>query len=312
MRNLFLVPLASSFGSSGTAVTLARHGGTLVVTAKFDPGRALDAIGRHRPHLVFGVPTMFAMMLDHPRLDTVDTSSLRAMVAGGSRIDPGTVAAIRDRFGCAFVNCYGSADGVNCTTDPTDPPRKADQAVGRPNPAVAAIRIVGDDDRDVAPGEVGEIWGLGPMSPLCYVDADFDGRYRTAGGWVRTGDLGRIDESGFLHVVGRRNDVIIRGGRNLSPVEVELLLVQHPAVRQVACVGIPDRLMGERMAACVVVRDGTTAPVLTDLTGYLTDVHGLEPAKLPEHLAVLAELPLSAAGKIDKRWLREHLTPAVA
>lgn len=165
-------------------------------------------------------------------------------------------------------------------------PEHADEAAGRPNPAVAAIRIVGDDDRDVPAGGTGEIWGLGPMSPLCYVDADIDDR---SGGWTRTGDLGRIDEHGFLHVVGRRNDVIIRGGRNLPP-----------AVRQVACVGVPDCLMGERFA-CLVVRDGMPVPALTELTGYLTEVQGLEPAKLPENLTALTELPLSAAGKIDKR-----------
>ncbi|MFI5492391.1 class I adenylate-forming enzyme family protein [Actinoplanes sp. NPDC051859] len=310
MRNLFLVPLASSFGSSGTAVTLARHGGTLIVTAKFDPGRALDLIDRHGPHLVFGVPTMYAMMLDHPRLPGTDTTALHAVVAGGSRIDPATVAAVRDRFGCAVINCYGSADGVNCTTDPAEPPRDIHDAVGRPNSAVAAIRIVGDDGHDVPAGDVGEIWGLGPMSPLCYVDPEFDGRYRTDGGWARTGDLGRIDEHGYLHVVGRRNEIVIRGGRNLSPVEVELLLAQHPAVRQVACVGVPDRLMGERMGACIAVRDGVEPPTLTALTGYLREEHGLESAKLPERLAVLGELPLTAAGKLDKRWLREHLEQA--
>ncbi|OJF09745.1 class I adenylate-forming enzyme family protein [Couchioplanes caeruleus] len=307
MRNLFLVPLGSSFGSSGTAVTLARHGGTLIVAGRFETGRALELIDRHEPHLVFGVATMFAMMLDHPRLARTGTSSLRAMVAGGSRIDPATVAAVRERFGCAVVNCYGSADGVNCTTDPAEPPREIHEAVGRPNSAVAAIRIVGENGRDVPAGEVGEIWGLGPMSPLCYVDPEFDGRYRTDGGWARTGDLGRIDEHGYLHVVGRRNEIVIRGGRNLSPVEVELLLAQHPAVRQVACVGVPDRLMGERMGACIAVREGAEPPTLTTLAAYLSGVHGLETAKLPERLAVLGELPLTAAGKIDKRWLREHL-----
>ncbi|MBO4161303.1 class I adenylate-forming enzyme family protein [Micromonospora antibiotica] len=308
MRNLFLVPLASSFGSSGSAVTIARHGGTLLVQSRFDAGRALDLIDTHQPSLVFGVPTMFTMMLDHPRLATTNTSSLRAVVAGGSRVDPATVQACRDRFDTAFVNCYGSADGVNCTTDPLDPPTAVHDAVGRPNPAVAAVRIVGDDDTDVPTGEVGEIWGLGPMSPLCYVDPEFDDRYRVEGGWVRTGDLGRIDADGFLHVVGRRNEIIIRGGRNLSPVEVELLIAQHPAVRQVACVGVTDRLMGERMAACVAVREGAAAPTLTELADYLTDVHGLEHAKLPERLVVLDTLPLSAAGKVDKRWLRERLT----
>ncbi|WJK44083.1 class I adenylate-forming enzyme family protein [Solwaraspora sp. WMMA2056] len=308
MRNLFLVPLASSFGSSGSAVTVARFGGTLLVQSRFDAARALELIDRHGPHLVFGVPTMFTMMLDHPHLSRVDMSTVRAVVAGGSRVDPATVAACRDRFGCAYVNCYGSADGVNCTTDPADPPEEVHDAVGRPNPAVAAVRVVDEEGRDVAPGEVGEIWGLGPMSPHCYVDADFDVRYRTDDGWVRTGDLGRIDVDGFLHVVGRRNEIIIRGGRNLSPVEVELLVAQHPAVRQVACVGVPDRLMGERMAVCLALREGATAPTLGELAHYLTDVHGLERAKLPERLRVFDTLPLSPAGKVDKRWLREQFT----
>lgn len=308
MRNLFLVPLASSFGSSGTAVTLARHGGTLLVTAKFQAGRALRIIHEHRPALVFGVPTMFAMMMDDPAMARTDTSSLQAVVAGGSRIDPATVDACRERFGTAFINCYGSADGVNCTTDPDDPPEEVHDAVGRPNSAVAAIRIVGEDDRDVPQGEVGEIWGLGPMSPICYVDPEFDARYRTEGGWVRTGDLGWQDEQGFLHVVGRRNEVVIRGGRNLSPVEVELLIAQHPSVRQVACFGVPDRLMGERMGTCLSLREGAGAITLDELADYLVEVHGLETAKLPERMAILDELPLSAAGKIDKRWLREHLT----
>lgn len=307
MRNLFLVPLASSFGSSGTAVTLARHGGTLIVQAKFDPARAVELIERARPHLIFGVPTMFAMMLDDPRLTGADTSSVRALVAGGSRIDPATVAACRDRFRTEFVNCYGSADGVNCTTDPQTPPGEIHSVVGRPNPEVAAIRIVGDDGSDVPAGTVGEIWGLGPMSPHCYLDPEFDARYRMAGGWVRTGDLGLMDARGYLHVVGRRNEIVIRGGRNISPTEVELLLAQHPAVRQVACVGVPDPLMGERMAACVAVREGATAPTLGELCGYLTATHGLEPVKLPERLRLFDELPLSAAGKIDKRWLRERL-----
>ena len=311
MRNLFLVPLASSFGSSGTAVTLCRHGGTLVVQSRFDPGHSLDLITAARPHLVFGVPTMYTLMLDRPRIRDTDMSSLRAVVAGGSRVDPATVAACRAAFGCAFVNCYGSADGVNSTTDLADPPETAHTAVGRPNHAVAAIRVV-DDGRDVRVGEVGEILGLGPMSPLCYVDDGFNTRYRTADGWVRTGDLGRIDEQGYLHVVGRRNEVIIRGGRNLSPVEVELLLGQHPAVRQVACVGVADRVMGERMAACLSLRVGATPPTLSELAAYLVDQHGLEQAKLPELLVILDLLPLNAAGKIDKRWLREHIAGRTA
>lgn len=307
MRNLFLVPLASSFGSSGTAVTLARFGGTLLVQPRFDAEACLRLIATRRPHLVFGVPAMFQKLLASPALGSTDTSSLHAVVAGGSRVDPATVAACRQALGCAFVNCYGSADGVNCTSRLDADPARLHTAVGRPDPAVAAIRVVGVCGRDMPNGEVGEIWALGPMSPMCYVDPELDSRYRAPGGWVRTGDLGRLDADGQLHIVGRSKEIVIRGGRNISPVEVELLVAQHPAVRAAVCVGVPDPMLGERLAVCVVPRDGTAPPTLTALSRYLVEEHGLETVKLPEQLKVLSELPLNAAGKVDKPALRELL-----
>lgn len=312
MRNLFLVPLGSSFGSSGTAVTLARFGGTLLVQPRFDATACLELIATHRPQLVFGVPAMFQKLLASPALATTDASSLHAVVAGGSRVDPATVSACRAAFGCAFVNCYGSADGANCTTPVDSDPAQLHSAVGRPDPAVAAIRLVGKDDQDVPAGEVGEIWALGPMSPLCYVDPDLDAQYRAPGGWARTGDLGRLGTDGQLHVVGRCRDVVIRGGRNISPVEVELLAAQYPAVLAVVCLGVPDSVLGERLAACVVVRPGVPAPTLPDLTRYLVEEHGLETVKLPERLELLDELPLNAAGKVDKQALRARLSAGTA
>lgn len=307
MRNLFLVPLASSFGSSGTAVTVARFGGTLLVQSRFDATACLQLIATRRPHLVFGVPAMFQKLLASPALAATDTSSLHAVIAGGSRVDPATVNACRVAFGCAFVNCYGSADGVNCTTPVDSDPAQLHSAVGRPDPAVAAIRVVGEDGRDVPAGDMGEIWALGPMSPLCYVDPDLDARYRAPGGWVRTGDLGRLGADGQLHVVGRCREVVIRGGRNISPVEVELLATQHPAIHAVTCVGVPDPVLGERLAACVVARPGMPAPTLQALTRYLVEEHGLETVKLPERLEIVDELPLNAAGKVDKQALRARL-----
>jgi acyl-CoA synthetase (AMP-forming)/AMP-acid ligase II len=310
MRNLFLVPLASSFGSSGTAVTVARFGGTLLVQPRFDATACLELIATYRPHLVFGVPAMFQKLLASPTLATTDTSSLHAVVAGGSRVDPATVTACRKALGCVFVNCYGSADGVNCTTPLDAAPAQLHSAVGHPDPAVAVIRVVGDDGQDVPAGDIGEIWALGPMSPLCYVDPDLDARYRAPGGWARTGDLGRLGTDGQLHVVGRCKEVVIRGGHNISPIEVELLTAQHPAVLAAACIGVPDPVLGERLAACVVVRPGAPVPSLPALTRYLIDEHGLETVKLPERLEVLDELPLNPAGKVDKRALRALLSAA--
>ncbi|MFD9737302.1 class I adenylate-forming enzyme family protein [Umezawaea sp. NPDC059074] len=305
LRALFLVPLASSFGSNGTTVTLARHGGTVVAQAKFTPEATLDLVERARPTHLFGVPTMFRMLVDHPRLATTDTSSIRVIAPGGAQLDAVTAAACREAFDCVVVNVYGSADGVNCHTALDDPPERATGA-GRPNPAVAEIRIVDDALNPVPDGQVGEIVARGPMTPMRYLGDDtLNERHRTPDGWVRTGDLGVLDADGYLDVVGRRKDIVIRGGDNISPVEVEQLLVGHPAVRDAACVGVPDELMGERLCACLVLVEGATVAV-EDLGTFL-GAAGLARYKHPERLLVLEELPLSPAGKVDKDALRRRI-----
>ncbi|MGY3203318.1 class I adenylate-forming enzyme family protein [Streptomyces sp. TE5632] len=314
-RCLFLVPLASAFGSNGTAVTLARHGGTLVLLDHFTPEAALEALAEHEPTHVLGVPTMIRMMLDR-----IAEGAFRkfvpptAVVVGGSPLDEATAAEARRAFGCPVVNLYGSADGVNCHTglavESPDGDGRPGIAAGHPDPRVTDIRIAVPGTREleeVRGGTVGKIVARGPMTPLCYVAApDLDTRYRTPDGWVRTGDLGLIDEDGTLQVVGRLKDVVIRGGVNISPAEVEVELAAHPGVRDVVCVGVPDPVMGERLAACVVPRD-ETAPMLEDLCAHL-DARGLERRKHPERVLVLGELPLTPAGKPDRAALRERCT----
>ncbi len=310
LRSLFLIPLGSSFGSNATPVTLARHGGTLLLQRRFDAAGALALIDEHQPTHVLGVGAMYQRLLAHERSRSIDTRSLRALVAGGSRIDSATVQACRTRFGCAFVNLYGSADGVACLTDPADTPQMTSESVGYPNPSVTTIRVV-DEDGDALPvGQEGEILSRGPMSPLCYVNAPaLDDRYRTATGWVRTGDRGRFDETGRLFVVGRLKEIIVRGGLNVSPVEIEQLLHLHPEVRQVACVGVADCDLGERVCACVVPRDPQCPPCLEELTAFL-EARGLERKKLPERLELLDDLPISPAGKVAKHALRRWLATA--
>ncbi|WP_314246741.1 class I adenylate-forming enzyme family protein [Streptomyces kutzneri] len=314
---LFLVPLASAFGSNGTAVTLARHGGTLVLLDHFTPEAAIEAVREHRPTHILGVPTMVRMMLE--RLDGTDEKlpAPTALVLGGAPLDETTAAAAAEAFGCPVVNLYGSADGVNCHTGlgNTVPPTDGSGVVaGHPDPRVAEIRIADPDTHEPLPdGTVGEIISRGPMTPLCYVGApDLDARYRTPDGWVRTGDLGYLDSDSVLHIVGRLKDIVIRGGANISPAEVERELTAHPQIRDVACVGVPDPLMGERLAACVVPRGGQPL-TLASLGEHLTR-RGLERSKHPERLLLIAELPLTAAGKPDRAALRERLaaTSAVA
>lgn len=304
MRAMFLVPLGSSFGSCCTFGVLATLGGSLVLQAKFDVDAVLRSVAEHRPTHIAGVPTMFQRMLASPLLGEVDTSSLRALISGGSLVDPLTVQRCVTKLGCAFVNLYGSADGVNCHTTLEDPVRAAQHTVGRPNPAVCGIRVVDvDSGVDLPHGRVGEVLARGPMSPMCYVAApELDEQYRTPDGWARTGDLGLIDVNGRLRLTGRMKEIIIRGGSNISPAEVEGVVAGHPAVLSVACIPVPDTDLGQRVCACLVAVPGQTLPTLAELTEFL-GAQGLEPRKFPEFLVEVDAFPLTPAGKVDKRAL---------
>jgi acyl-CoA synthetase (AMP-forming)/AMP-acid ligase II len=212
VRALVLVPLSSSYGSLGI-VTLARHGGTVVLLERFEAAGALRAVTAYRPTHVFGVPTMLRRMTDLPAGPDEDHSALHSVVGSAALLNPATVRTCRARFGCPVVNVYGSSDGVNCHT------ARPDAGLGRPDPAVAAIRI----------GAGGEIQARGPMTPLCYVDApELDARHRLPGGWVRTGDRGFLDTTSTLHLTDRLRPVVLRGGWTVSPAEVETQLSAHP------------------------------------------------------------------------------------
>ncbi len=302
MRSLILVPLASSYGSLGI-VMLARHGGTLLLLDAFDPAAALRMITAHQPTHVFGVPIMLRRITDRLRACGEDTSSLRALVSSSAALPAATIEACMTRFGAPVINIYGSADGVNCHTAGGDC-APAPGCAGRPDPTVADIRIVDPRGRPVPAGEAGEIWSLGPMTPLCYVNApELDARYRAPGGWVRTGDRGLIDSDGCLRVVDRLKQIVIRGGYHISPAEVERQITAHPAIVDVACVAVPDAEFGERLCACVVPRPDTPPLTLTELNAFLERECGLERRKLPELLLALPELPLGPTDKVCRQTL---------
>ncbi|MFF7790907.1 AMP-binding protein [Streptomyces sp. NPDC007991] len=302
MRNLVLVPLASSFGSCGTSVTLAALGGTLLVQESFDAAEALRMIVGHRPTHVFGVPTMLRRIAEQPPAGREDFTGLRAVVSSGAALPDATAEACRARFGRRVIAVYGSSDGVNCHTAATG--LGPETGTGLPDPAVARIRITDDTGAPVPAGQPGEICARGPMTPLCYVgDPGLDARYRTPTGWVRTGDWGLLDEHGRLHVLGRIKQIVVRGGYNISPAEVERELAAHAAVAEVACVGVPDPELGERLCACIRPAPDAPAPDLRELTAFLDSQRGLERRKLPELLLRVKEMPLGPSGKVCRRTL---------
>ena len=297
MRNLILVPLASSYGSCATPVTIARHGGTVLLPGPFDPAAAIAMMISHRPFLVFGVPTMLRRMADLPREG--EFAALRALISSGAPLPATTAAACAQRFGVPVINVYGSSNGVNCHAVAARPDTGGYPGhVGYPDPAVAAIRVADADGNALPPGREGEIQALGPMTPLCYVNApELDARCRAPGGWVRTGDTGVLGADGALRVTGRMRQVIIRGGYNISAAEVEREIGAHPLVTDVACVAVPDADLGERVCACLAQRPGTRPLTVAGLAVFLETERGLDRVKLPEFLLHLPELPVGPTGK---------------
>lgn len=313
VRGLVLMKMASGYGSCATFVSIAVLGSTLILADRFDPAEALRLVTRHRPTHLFGVPTMLRRLSEQEPAPDEDLSSLRTVVSSAAPLSDVTAHACQRRFDARVITIYGSSDGVNCHTARTGTGNGS--GTGLPDPAAATIRIVDADGRDVPPGQSGEIWARGPMTPLCYVaDRGLDSELRTPEGWVRSGDLGTFDERGRLHVLGRLQQVVSRGGYKISPAEVERELRAHPHVVDAACVPVPDDDLGERMCACLSQSAGTAELALPEIQRFLEQERGLERAKLPEHLLVLPELPLAPTGKVCRHTVtamavEEHRSP---
>ncbi len=302
-RGFYLMPLGTAFGSSATFGVLSWLGGSIVLLPKFHPEKAIAAIDKLQPRYIFGVPTMFQRIAAESALAEADKSSLRGIVSGGAKIDEASIKRCTDAFGCGFISLYGSADGVNCHSTLNDDLKTIVSKIGKPNPDVCVIRIVDEQGNEIPQGHVGEITARGPLSPMQYVNApDLDEEYRDNEGWVFTGDLGYIDDDGYLVLSGRKKDIIIRGGANISPVQIENIAHSHPDVISAACVPVADPDMGQRICICLSMRNGSQRPSLAQISRFFKQ-QGLETNKLPEYLRYYRQLPLSPAGKVDKKQL---------
>ncbi|HEY6317574.1 MAG TPA: class I adenylate-forming enzyme family protein [Acidimicrobiia bacterium] len=284
-----------------------RRGGTSFILARWSAPRALQLLAEQRMTSVGGVPTQLALMLRQPDFDAYDLDSVRFIVAGGGPITPGLAEEARARFDAALATRYSCTEaGIGLGTAFDDPEEDAVVSVGRPHPAVE-LRLLDDDDRVVPDGEVGAVClrSAAVMSGYWH-DPDATAASFTADGFVRTGDLGWLDDRGRLRLVGRTKEMYVRGGYNVYPVEVEACLSTHPAVAAVAVVPRPDAVMGEVGVAFVVPADPARPPSLETLRRYGAD--RLARYKLPEDLRVVAALPLTAMDKVDRRALAREVT----
>jgi cyclohexanecarboxylate-CoA ligase len=299
-------PLTHVSGLMHAVLVPATLGSRAVLMPRWDAGEALRLIAAERVTYMVGAPTFLRDIAHHPDVSRTDVSSFRLFSCGGADVDPALVSDAAHRLGCVVKRVYGSTEFPTITTTgPGDPPARRVDSDGRPVGA-AEIRVVDDAGADVGPGREGEVLARGPDCCLGYLDASLNADAFTADGWFRTGDLGTVDAAGFLRITGRKKDVIIRKGENISAREVEEVAATHPAVQEVAVVALPDPAAGEIACAVLRLRPGATAPSLHDLADHLL-AHRLSKRKLPERVVVVTDFPRTASGKVAKRVLRDQL-----
>ena len=279
-------------------------GDRLVVMPRFHPQGALEIVERERVTVFVAVPTAYEALLALPDIARYDTSSLLVCATGGAPCPPSLAREIRRRFGCALYNGFGmteAAGGISVSSL-SDSDEQQDETVGRVMPGIDA-RIVDQERRDLPPGEVGELAVRGESVMLGYYQApDLTARVKDENGWLYTGDLARIDQKGYLHIVGRAKDIIIRGGQNIYPAEIESFLCSHPGIQEAAVVGVPSAVSGESVWAFVRLRENVQITI-EDVLDYCRGT--LEPFKIPSQVRFVSELPRAETGKSQKFRLRE-------
>jgi long-chain acyl-CoA synthetase len=303
---LLSVPLFHATGCHAILVTTLSAGGKLVMMDRWDAGRALKLIERERITSFGGVPTMVMQVLDHPDFSLRDTSSVRGIGYGGAPAPPELVRRVKAHFpGGSASNGYGltetsSLSTMNIGADYEEKP----DSVGPPVPVVT-VMVVDADGQPVPTGDVGELWIKGPNIVKGYWANPEATAQTFSNGWLHTGDIARLDEDGYVYIVDRAKDMLIRGGENVYCVEIEGVLHEHPAVVDAAVIGIPHPVLGEEVGAVVQRRPGssvTAGDIQEHVAGRLAAF------KVPVRVwFVDEELPRNPAGKVLKRQLRDEL-----
>ncbi|HEV7687245.1 MAG TPA: AMP-binding protein, partial [Acidimicrobiia bacterium] len=278
------------------------RGATNVIMDRFDPGRFLEELERQAATATFLVPTMIAMVLDDPNVGSVKAPSLRRLCYGASPIAPALVERAMAAFGPKLAQTYGQAEAPMAITCLQPDEHDRIGSAGRPYTLVE-VRVVDDSGQPLPAGEEGEVVTRGQHIFAGYWNRPADTAEVIRDGWVHTGDVGVFDDEGFLYLRDRKSDMIISGGYNVYPREVEDVLVSHPAVREAAVVGLPDERWGERVHAVVVLREDVAVDdILEFVAGRMAGF------KRPKSAEVWQEpsLPKSPAGKILRRTVREQ------
>ncbi len=305
-RYLMVNPYFHMFGLKAGILACVCSGAAMLPEAVFEIDRLLARVATERVSVLPGPPTLYNAMLDHPRRDRHDLSSLRIAVTGAADIPVALIRRVDDELPFqTIITGYGLTEaGTVSATSPEDDVRTVATTVGRPRPGFE-VRTVDADGRDVPVDQTGEIVVRGKTVMTGYLDDPAATEKTLSGdGWLRTGDLGVIDDRGYLRIVGRTKDMFIVGGFNVYPAEVENALLRHPDITQAAVIGVPDTRLGEVGMALVVTRSGDPA-VAGEIVAWCRDQ--MANYKTPRAVEVVEELPLNATGKVVKDVLRARV-----
>jgi long-chain acyl-CoA synthetase len=276
-------------------------GGMLTLIPRFDGTKALEIIESDRVTIFEGVPTMYNAMLHSPRAAHADTSTLEVCVSGGAAMPVELMRAFEARFGCQILEGYGLSETSPVASFNRRDRERKPGSIGLPVDGVQ-MRVVDDDGAQVAPGDVGEIAIRGHNVMKGYWRRpDATAEVLDPDGWFRTGDVGRVDEDGYFFIVDRKKQLVIRGGYNVYPREIEEVLYEHPDVLEVAVIGVPHDELGEEVAAAVALKDGASTTG-ADLRQFVKE--RVAAYKYPRHVWLVDELPKGPTGKILKREIK--------
>jgi fatty-acyl-CoA synthase len=299
------MPFFHTAGCGLSTLGALQRRATHAFLSAFDPGRLLELLEQEHATHTLGVPTMLIALLEHPNLGRHDLSALRVVSSGGATVAPELVRAIESRLGVNFAVVYGQTESSPLITQMRLDDAADDRAntIGRPIPQIE-VKIIDPASGDIVPvGSVGELCTRGYHVMRAYFDkpdattAAIDGA-----GWLHTGDLATMDARGYCRIVGRLKDMVIRGGENLFPAEIEAVLIEHAAVTDAAVIGVPDRIMGEELAA--FIRVAADLPRIDELRAHVRA--RLAGPKAPRYWVFLDEFPLTGSGKVQKFILRER------
>src|ERR1700722_15571965 len=294
------LPLFHSFGQTCAMNATIAAGGTLTLVPRFDPGKALEVIQRDNVNVFQGVTTMYGAMLHHPGREQYDLSGLQLCASGGSAMPVELMRGFEAAFGCKVLEGYGLSETSPVASFNHPDRERKPGSIGTPIEGVQ-MKVVDDDDHEVPQGEVGEIVIRGHNVMKGYWGRPDATAEAIRDGWFHSGDMARVDEDGYFFIVDRKKDLIIRGGYNVYPREIEEVLYEHPAVREAAVVGVAHDEYGEEVGAAIALKDGASASA-EELRDFVK-AH-LAAYKYPRHVWFVDELPKGPTGKILKREIK--------